>query len=484
MLIDRPKLDPDLEWMLQSGQADDQAIIVTLVKEFYPTIFRFALSILGVYQEARSAAVESLATALVESHRYSGMEGAHLWLFSIAATVCSKAYKKSPKLQKGMTLSSQNVQSVVDQDAMPQSLYQVNYWSAIDSLPLDQRLPVLLRVVCELPVAEIAVVLSEREKTITSQLQVSYRQIAAKNHILDPSQKISIDSGFEKTLSTSLQSDWPLTSSSATENEQLKAEVQTKVQVLRRKSQSRIRIQEISVIGLVMVVVVVLVGIVNSLQSAQDDILPPSPTSQQTPLLFQGNRTAIPTHLATIDHATSPTPISPVISLQPLDLHSTADEVNQRILINTSTWQSLWADVIFYFYGPRGYIGPPVVYRHQVWIVRDESALIINGPLDGKPESSTLETLSRYAPSNNAGLRNVSFRNPISWWQFTNDDWIISPTMYRLFVFREMILEHQSALQILRASAELPGFVALVVDQLGGDGERIARLWVDVKTGL
>ncbi|MBE0411295.1 MAG: sigma-70 family RNA polymerase sigma factor, partial [Anaerolineales bacterium] len=294
MLIDRPKLDPDLEWMLQSGQADDQAIIVTLVKEFYPTIFRFALSLLGVYQEARNAAVESLATALVESHRYSGMEGAHLWLFSIAATVCSKAYKKSPKLQKGMTLPSQGVQSEVDQDAMPQSLHQANYWSAIDSLPLDQRLPVLLRVVCELSVAEIAVVLSEREKTITSQLQVSYRQIAAKNHTLDPSQKISIDSGFEKTLSTSLQSDWPLTSSSATENEQIKAEVQTKVQVLRRKSQSRIRIQEISVIGLVMVVVVVLVGIVNSLQSAQDDILPPSPTSQQTPLLFQGNRTAIP----------------------------------------------------------------------------------------------------------------------------------------------------------------------------------------------
>ena len=112
MLIDRPELDTDVEWMLQSGQANDQVIIETLVNEFYAYIFRFSLSCLGVNQQARDATLESLATALIESHRYSGKEGTRLWLLSIAAKICSRAFRKSSDPKYPSVSTSQKLPAI------------------------------------------------------------------------------------------------------------------------------------------------------------------------------------------------------------------------------------------------------------------------------------------------------------------------------------------------------------------------------------
>jgi hypothetical protein len=226
------------------------------------------------------------------------------------------------------------------------------------------------------------------------------------------------------------------------------------------------------------------VGIANFIQSSQESIPPPSHNSQLTQIPYQGNREAIPTHLATIDPTPTPTPIRPTLSQQPLDLNSTSEEVYERFRNNSSTWHSLWADVFIYFYGPRGYIGPPELSRQQVWIERNKAGLVIIGPPEGKPVSFILERITRHAPTSNPGLNNISFNKPVSWLDFSLDRGIYSPTLFWILLSKEMVLEQTPALQILDTSAEFSGYTSLVVDQLDGDGDRLSRLWIDVKTGL
>jgi DNA-directed RNA polymerase specialized sigma24 family protein len=482
MLIDRPELDSDLEWMLQSGQANDQVIIETLVNEYYALIFRFTLSCLGINQEARDATLESLATALVESHRYSGNEGARLWLLSIAAKICSRAFRKSSDPKYPSVSTSQNILNQVEHDLKTQSQGGKSGWAMIDILPLEQRLPLLLRVICELTVPEIAVVLDQPEKITTSHLQMAYQQVGSETSSSYPSQTFTFNSGFEKDLATSLQANWPLPYPSSSELEQIKAEVQGKVEHLRRRRRSRTRTLEVSIVGLAMAVVISAVGIANFIQSTQESIPPPSHNSQSTQIPYQGNREAIPTHLATIDP--TPTPIRPTLTQQPLNRSSTSEEVYERFRNNSSTWRSLWADVLIYFYGPRGYIGPPELSRQQVWIERDKAGLVIIGPLEGNPVSFVLERITRYAPSSNPGLRNMSFNYPVSWLDFSSDRHIHSPTLFWILFSKEMMHEQTTALQIVRASGEFSGYTALVVDQLADDGGRYSRLWIDVQTGL
>jgi DNA-directed RNA polymerase specialized sigma24 family protein len=484
VLIEKPDLDSDLEWMLQSGQANDQLIIETLVNEFYALIFRFSLSCLGVNQEAREATLESLATALVESHRYSGKEGARLWLLSIAVKMCSRTIRKSlDRKYPSVGISQENIDEI-DNGYEPQSHHSQSGWSVIDKLPLELRLPLLLQVICDLTVPEMAIVLGQPEKVVASHLQMAYQRVGSITSRLNPDQSITIDSGFEKDLASSLQANWPLPYPTSSELEQIKTEVQVKVERLRRSRRSRTRTMEISMVALIMTVVISVVGIANFLQSSQEGIPPPSQLSQHTQIPYQGNRDAIPTHLATINPTPTPTLI-PAISLPPLDRDSTEEQVYEHIRRNTRTWHSLWADVFIYFYGPRGYIGPPVTSRQQVWIVGNKSGLVIYGPLEGKPESFTWERITANSPISNNGLRNVMFNQPISWLDFSTDTWMTpSPTLFRLLFSKEMMFEEPPALQIVRASAEFPGYTALVVDQLGNDGGRFSRLWIDVNSGL
>jgi DNA-directed RNA polymerase specialized sigma24 family protein len=447
-------------------------------------IFRFTLSCLGINQEARDATLESLATALVESHRYSGNEGARLWLLSIAVKMCSRVISKSlNRKYPSVGISQKNIDEI-DNGYEPQSHHSQSGWSVIDKLPLELRLPLLLQVICQLTVPEIAIVLGQSEKVISSHLRRVYQQVGSVTSSSYPGQTFTFDSGFEKDLATSLQTNWPLPYPTPSEFDQIKAEVQGKVENLRRRRRSRTRTLEVSIVGLAMAVVISAVGIANFIQSSQESIPPPYHNSQPTQIPYQGNREAIPTHLATIYPTPTSTPIRPTRSQQPLDLNSTSEEVYERFRNNSSTWQSLWADVLIYFYGPRGYIGPPELSRQQVWIERNRGGLVINGPLEGKPISFVLERITPLAPMNNPGLRNVSFINPVSWLDFSLDRYMFSPTLFWILFSKEMMHEQTPAFQIVRASAEFPGYTALVVDQLAIDGDRLSRLWIDVQTGL
>ena len=484
MFIDRLELDPDLEWMLQSGQAKDQVIIDVLVDEFYPSILRLAFSLLGENQVARGAVIDSLATGLFESHRYSGMEGAHLWLLSNTVTTCRKAYHKLSAHPELATIKPQNVSFKADSQPKLPPHQQISYWLSVDSLSLDQRLLVVLRAVCDLSTADIAVVLGVNEQVIAASLKSAYLQITESFHTPITSDETASVKEIEEILRNWLQAYWSQPEPTSSEIEHTKAGVHTKVLEMRRRNQYRTRFKEISIIGAAIFLVAAIVGIANVLQTFQEDIPPPPQFGKPTPFPVVGNRTAIPTHRATIEAPSiSPTPFDRRSNIAPLDFSSHPEDVYRRIRANAASWNTLWADVSTYFYGPRGYVGPALTYRQQFWIKRNESALLIKGPIDGIPQRFYWESLNS-SVIQHAGLRRLVWGNFISWLNFIEDDLQFPATFANQWFFRESWFENQPSMHFVRSSVEILGHRSLVIDLLDQHGERFARLWVDVDTGL
>jgi hypothetical protein len=57
------------------------------------------------------------------------------------------------------------------------------------------------------------------------------------------------------------------------------------------------------------------------------------------------------------------------------------------------------------------------------------------------------------------------------------------PTPFQVLRLIDQLETQQDSLQIVRYSTEFPGFRVLVIDQIGVDGVRQSRRWIDAVTG-
>ena len=79
-----PAYAPDLEWLLQSGQATDEVLARALVERHFPRLYRKALDDLIYPEEARRAVDETLVTAILNAHRFRAETSVTAWLDGIA----------------------------------------------------------------------------------------------------------------------------------------------------------------------------------------------------------------------------------------------------------------------------------------------------------------------------------------------------------------------------------------------------------------
>ena len=82
MLGQAPEISDTLEWMLQSRQAGDFALVKTLIREQYSHVFRFVSSIIDAQDSNRCGEItEQIITAAVEnSSSYQGEMNVKAWL--------------------------------------------------------------------------------------------------------------------------------------------------------------------------------------------------------------------------------------------------------------------------------------------------------------------------------------------------------------------------------------------------------------------
>jgi DNA-directed RNA polymerase specialized sigma24 family protein len=190
-------IDPesDLEWMLQSEQISDSALIRVLVHDFYPRIFQLAMFYLGERDyspkltesqskaitqqdlpgEARDITEQALLKVVMCRHRYWGEPELTAWVLGLAFQVIQKA---EPVEQ---TLPTEPTPGSVDPEL----------GKLVAMLDKKQRLLLLLRYSYKLDVPAIAHILKAKERTILTDLQTTRETVWEKLSINEQKQSAS-----------------------------------------------------------------------------------------------------------------------------------------------------------------------------------------------------------------------------------------------------------------------------------------------------
>jgi RNA polymerase sigma-70 factor (ECF subfamily) len=158
--------------------------IERLVREHYGYLRRLALSILTDTYEAEDAVQETFIAANRSLSRFRGEASPRTWLTTIAVNICCGRLRKR-KTRQGLQSALQMLhltqsrpvsleEAAIQQDAH-RSLHQ-----AVAALDEKHRLPILLRYVHQLSVAEIAAVLQTNPGTIYSRLHYARHMLISR----------------------------------------------------------------------------------------------------------------------------------------------------------------------------------------------------------------------------------------------------------------------------------------------------------------
>ena len=179
-----PANDPDLMALIGRCQAGDQAAFATLYERYAPTLYRLALSVLLVEQDAEDVLQEAMVYAFRNLHRYDPARGAfRTWLYTITISRCRNARRR--KWLPTVTLAhllSMGVEPPAPADEAPE--HRAAWAELRDSLrqalaTLSPRLreAVALRYGQGLTYREMATIMDCPQKTAESRVRLAHEQL-------------------------------------------------------------------------------------------------------------------------------------------------------------------------------------------------------------------------------------------------------------------------------------------------------------------
>ena len=162
-------------------EGDDQAIEI-FVRRHETDIFRLAFSVLQDPSEAREAAQDTFITALKALPNYQERSSLKAWLCTIALNVSRNRLRKRKVLEKlHNTLTVVFQIETRKQPTVEESVIQTEKekaaWNALNELDEKHRMVMILRYSQELPVHEIAEILSITEGTVHSRLHTARKRL-------------------------------------------------------------------------------------------------------------------------------------------------------------------------------------------------------------------------------------------------------------------------------------------------------------------
>ena len=171
----------------QAAKSQPQAlqpdVCSALMLAHFDFIFHLALTFLGDAAEADDATQETFLQAGLHIEQYQCGTNLKSWLARIAVNVCRMQYRRKKARQRleqvlqRLTLQSNGTPQPTPEEALLSSERQRQLRQAVDALDEKHRLPVLLRYVQGLSVAEIAQILDEKEGTIHSRLHYAHQKL-------------------------------------------------------------------------------------------------------------------------------------------------------------------------------------------------------------------------------------------------------------------------------------------------------------------
>ena len=155
--------------------AGDEDAIEFLVRHYETGVFRLALSIVGEEAEAHEITQETFLAALRALPSYQEKTTLKAWLYTIALNHSRSRLRKRKIIERLRTALTNIFQVETQQQISPeetaiQNQKELAIWQALNQLDERHRTVVTLRYFHELPVTEIAEILSVPEGTIHSRL--------------------------------------------------------------------------------------------------------------------------------------------------------------------------------------------------------------------------------------------------------------------------------------------------------------------------
>ena len=154
-------------------------IIELWVKDYYGSLLRLTSSILHDPHEAEDSVQETFLAANRNLEKFRNQSSPRTWLTAIAINVCRGRLRKRRARQslynalEAFHLVKNTPQSPEETALQEESNSYL--WDLVEKLDEKHRLPLILRYVQELSIAEIAIVLKVPQGTIHSRLHYARR---------------------------------------------------------------------------------------------------------------------------------------------------------------------------------------------------------------------------------------------------------------------------------------------------------------------
>lgn len=368
------ELSSDLEWMLQSGQIALPKLVHSLVHETYPSLFQLALFIYQDTNTAHQAVEQTLLNAIENVPLYPGEKSVYQWLIDLLIrrhqkrNIFRKIYDKWKQVFSAKEVETNSAHDI----AYP--LPEQNRYPAFSPNELEQIAERLLqkaikrhhdhRLFGALQVYALLI-------GVTFLLIALAKAEGVFNTTAAPSNEIrstETEKQVERTIHVIYLTPTPLPSATPTPHpENAILYTVSQGETLRDVAQK--------------------IGIDLQLLQAFNVVQPDEPLPEGHTLVIGFG--SPPLSLIT------PTPVTPIPLPIPLTLHSSQEDIRNRLLNSHRNWHTLWADALTIDYGPSGYVGPATIYRSQVWISQPLYTLLLCGDASGHPERVSLTVAGR-----------------------------------------------------------------------------------------
>ncbi len=168
--------------LIELCKAGDSAAVEDFVQTYQREVYCLALSILDDSHEAEDATQESLLAALRGLESFQGASSLKTWLFSITVNTCRTHLRRQTrsKLLKQILngILQRNSAPSVEESAIQKEANET-LWRAVHRMDTKHRIPIVLRYVHDLSVAEISKILQIPEGTVHSRLNTARRKLHA-----------------------------------------------------------------------------------------------------------------------------------------------------------------------------------------------------------------------------------------------------------------------------------------------------------------
>jgi DNA-directed RNA polymerase specialized sigma24 family protein len=458
MLDKPPDLASDLEWLLQSGSSSGQELAVTLVQECHVPAYRLAICLLDDPVAAHQALRETLTIALSRANRYKGNTSPLAWVLNITLEICTHGRNRWKSKNTPITRSDQ-----IEGSSNPSPSLQTGGkgipGAQFRQLGTTQRLIGFFHFILQWEEGEIASQLALDQDRVREGLE-RLRSIAEEVMNKEGLTSKRVPTGkVDARIAMDLEIHWARPHLTAQEISRLAEEIYEEAQERNARDRRTTLAKEILVIAIATALIVVLI-------TRSPIWVPPfeNPGGQGSQQTMSQDQPPTPSAFDFV-----PTP-------PPLNADSTLEEIQRRNASAQERWDSLRADVTFSYYGPVGYVGPPLTYQVQIWVQQPDRIRVLSESPEGLTEitSQTLidrgsiPTLGSLSPWHLV-LSLEKLRQPF-----------LSSTPYPIV---EQLSSSESTSRV-DGTGELIGRRALVIAQTDTNGATMARYWLDAQSGL